>query len=113
MTEVSCTSRDWRSSSRAHRARILLGEAPVEDAGNPNAADLMGEEWQAKYVVCTDHYSHFKLLEETQNVSLLELKQIKLYEANDPRVLQSGPRALVDLDFFDAARRMTRTMMCM
>ena len=46
-----------------------------------------------------DQYSHLKVLEESQDVGLLELKEIKLYEAIH-EFYKVDP-ALVDFDFFD------------
>jgi hypothetical protein len=71
--------------------------APSE-ACNPDA-ELTAEEWKDKYVVCGDQYLHLRVLEELQNVGLLELKQIKLYEAIH-EFYKVDP-ALVDFDFFD------------
>jgi hypothetical protein len=73
------------------------GQAPPE-ADDPDA-DLTAEEWRKKYVVCGDQYSHLKVLEESQNVGLLELKQIKSYEAIH-EFYKVDP-ALVDFDFFE------------
>jgi hypothetical protein len=73
------------------------GEAPPE-ASDPNA-DLTAEEWREKYVVGVEQYSHLKWLEERQDVGLLELKQIELYEAIH-EFYKVDP-ALVDIDFFD------------
>jgi hypothetical protein len=72
-------------------------DAPPE-ASDPDA-NLMAEEWQEKYVVRGDQYSHFKVLEESQDIGLLELKQIKLYEAIHD--FYKVDPALVDFDFFD------------
>jgi hypothetical protein len=77
--------------------RAESGEAPLQ-ASDPDA-DLTAEEWREKYVVCVEQYSHLKWREERQDVSLLELKQIKLYEAIHD-FYEVDP-ALVDIDFFD------------
>jgi hypothetical protein len=62
-------------------------------------ADLTAGEWREKFVVCKEQYLHLKSLEESQDVGLLELKQIKIYEAIH-EFYKVDP-ALVDFDFFD------------
>jgi hypothetical protein len=50
-------------------------------------------------VVSAYQYSHLKVLEESQDVGLLELKQIKLYKAIH-QFYKVDP-VLVDSDFFE------------
>jgi hypothetical protein len=76
---------------------VETDDAPPE-ACDPDA-ELTAEEWREKYVVSAYQYSHLKVLEESQDVGLLELKQIKLYEAIH-EFYKVNP-ALVDFDFFD------------
>jgi hypothetical protein len=84
---------------------VIMKEAPCTETDQPPPeasdpdADLTAKEWRAKYVVCADQYSNLKSLEETQDVGLLELKQIKLYEAIHD--LYKVDPALVDIDFSD------------
>jgi hypothetical protein len=72
-------------------------DAPRE-ASDPDA-ELTAEEWREKYVVSAYQYLHLNVLEESQDVGLLELKQIKLYEAIH-EFYEVDP-GLVDFDFFD------------
>jgi hypothetical protein len=74
-----------------------IDQAPSE-ADDPDA-DLTAGEWRANYVVRTKQYWHLKSLKELQDISLLELKQIKLFESIHD--FYKVDPALVDLNFFD------------